>query len=89
MKQLIEIHIDALNLHGFPAKDRYRIAEAVQQELGRLLTERGLPASFRTGTSVPQLQTGAFEMQQHSPATQTGQGIAAALYNGFQQQQEV
>ena len=38
----IEAQIEELVLHGFPPSERYRIADAMQAELARLLTEQGL-----------------------------------------------
>ena len=37
----IEIQIDELVLNGFAAADRLRIADAIKQELARLVKERG------------------------------------------------
>ena len=42
----IVIEIDELVLHGFPPGERYRIGEAVQAELVRILGERGLPGAW-------------------------------------------
>jgi hypothetical protein len=45
----VELHIESLQLHGFARGDRDRIAAAVQAELQRLLSERGLPAQSQRG----------------------------------------
>ena len=36
----LNLHIEELVLHGFAPGDRYRIGEAVQQELTRLFAEQ-------------------------------------------------
>jgi hypothetical protein len=40
----IEVHIEELILHGFEAGNRWRIADALQQELRGLLTAKGVPS---------------------------------------------
>ena len=48
----IELHIEELVLHGFSPGDRYRIGEAVEQELTRLLADRGVPQSLAEGGEI-------------------------------------
>ena len=38
----IELHIEELLLHSFSPGDQYHIGEAVEQELSRLLADRGV-----------------------------------------------
>src|SRR5690242_11774302 len=39
----IALHIEEVVLHGFPARGRHAVGDAVQMELGRLLSTTGLP----------------------------------------------
>ncbi|MGD8752520.1 MAG: hypothetical protein PVG14_13915, partial [Anaerolineales bacterium] len=45
----VELNIEALLLHGFSPHERFRIAQAVERELARLLAEGGLPAAWSQG----------------------------------------
>jgi len=83
MKPNIELHIAELVLHGFPPGDRHRIAEAMQQELTRLLTEQGLPPSLQQAGEVPRLDGGAFIAQRHASPRSVGNQVAHAVYGGL------
>jgi len=48
----IELHIEELVLHGLSPGDRYRIGEAVEQELTRLLADQGVPESLERGGEI-------------------------------------
>jgi hypothetical protein len=45
MSPAVELHIDALVLHGVPRSHAARVGEALERELTRLLEERGVPAA--------------------------------------------
>jgi hypothetical protein len=75
----IVIEIDELVLHGFPPGERYRIGEAVQAELTRILGERGLPGAWTEG-SASRLDGGAFNVVSGMPAATIGAGAAEAVY---------
>ncbi len=72
----IRVHIEELVLHGFPASDRYRIAETVSSELQRLVVEGGLPEHVPGGDVI---RAGSVDVK---PAT-VGTQIAAAIYQGL------
>lgn len=82
MNQIVEIHIDSLTLHGFQHAERHAVAAVVQQELTRLLKENGLPDALQTGTSIPLVNAGAFQLQSAAPSG-AGEGIAGAVYNAL------
>ena len=75
----IVIEIDELVLHGFPPGERYRIGEAVQAELVRILGERGLPGAWAE-ESASRLDGGAFNLVSGMPATAISTGVAEAVY---------
>jgi hypothetical protein len=74
----IIIEIDELVLHGFPATDRYRIGEAVHEELARIFAERGLTEG-RPGSAGAVLDGNTFHAADMRFAT-IGAGVAEAVY---------
>ena len=79
----IELHIEELVLHGFAQGDRYRIGEAVEQELTRLLVDRGVPESLAGGGEIASVDGGAFEVAPGSGADVVGAQVAKAVYGGL------
>ena len=80
MPKNIELHIEELVLHGFSPGDRYRIGEAVERELSRLLADRGVPQSLERGGEVANMDGGGFEVAQGSSAQVIGTQVAKAVY---------
>jgi hypothetical protein len=76
----IELHIEELVLHGMEISDRYLIGEAFQQELTRLLTEKGLPRSLAQGGEIPRINAGTFEVQLGAKPEIIGVQIAHIIY---------
>ncbi len=79
----VELHIEELVLHGFAAKDRYAIGEAVQRELARLFAEQGVHSSLGKGYQVEKLDGGAFDVKQGSRADAIGTQVAQSVYGGL------
>jgi len=79
----IELHIEELVLHGFAPGDRYRIGEAVEQELSRLFAERDTLSSLAREREVAYLDGGAFEVTPGSGAEAIGVRVAQAVYGGL------
>jgi hypothetical protein len=79
----IELHIEELVLHGFSPGDRYRIGEAVEQELTRLLADRGVSQSLARGGEIGSVDGGAFEVAPGSRADVVGAQVAKAVYGGL------
>lgn len=77
----IEIYIDKLVLHGFAASDQYSIGSAIQEELSRLFTERGVPSSFQRGGNIEVLNGGQF--QRSGSREITGAHIAGLVYESL------
>ena len=59
------------------------LGAVVQQELARLLAERGLPADLARGGEVASLDGGEFQVKQGSKAQEIGAQIAQAVYGGL------
>jgi len=79
----VELHIEELVLRGFAPGDRYRIGEAVERELARLLDEQSVPPSLAQGSEVAGLDGGAFEVAHGSKAEAVGIQVAQAVYGGL------
>jgi hypothetical protein len=73
----IEVEIGELMLEGFPAGERHRIAESMAAELGRLLSERGVPEAAR---SCDQLRAGQVQGRTRDAGVQ----LARAVYRGLE-----
>ena len=60
----IELHIEELILQGFAPQDRFRISEAVQNELTRLLACEKLPSGpLQRNLEFPRLDAGSFHVR--------------------------
>jgi hypothetical protein len=70
----IEVQIEELVLHGFRPSERYPIADAVQAELARLLTEQGL--SVTNDLALEQLNADAIRLNPKARGETTGAQIA-------------
>ena len=79
----VRLRIEELVLDGFAPGDRYRIGEAVERELARLLAERGVPGALAAGGEAPQLDAGSFELAPTLSAEAIGARVAAAVYGGL------
>jgi hypothetical protein len=76
----IELHIDALVLHGFAPGDRHSIGAAVERELARLLDERGLPPPLGQRAELARLDGGSFDVTAGAHPNVIGAEIARAIY---------
>jgi hypothetical protein len=80
--------IEELVLHGFPRGERYRIGEALEQELTRLFAEKGVPDSLGRGGEVDLLRAGSFHVSVVSKPEGVGSQVAQAVYGGLSRWQE-
>lgn len=76
----VRVHIDELVLHGFPANARYSIGDATQQELARLLTERGVPQRMAEAGETARVNAGSFQVKQGATPNVIGALVAGAVY---------
>lgn len=77
----VHLHIERLVLEGFPARDRARIAAALQGELARALQAHGLPPGLlqggdRRALAAPPIRAGA------APEG-IGRAAARSVYGGL------
>jgi hypothetical protein len=83
MRQLIEIHINELNLHGFSGHDRYSIGSAVGNELVRLFREQGVPATLAQNVNIESLNAGTFLLKAGAKTVTVGTNVANSVYKGL------
>ena len=76
----ITFHIDELVLHGSAPGDPHRIADALQTELHRLISEQGAPAWAAESAFVPSLTSVPKPALAAAGPQVFGTGIAQAVY---------
>jgi hypothetical protein len=81
----INLHIERLVLDGLDIAREQRpvLQAAVEIELSRLLTERGLSPSLAQGVAVPRLSARDMQLTNMSRPTELGQQIAQSVYGGI------
>ena len=85
----VEIHVEELVLHGVPASQRHAVGEAMEQELARLFTERGVPEGLTAHGLTARPVVGhvdAGELTFHSgrPLRDLGAAVARSVYGRFE-----
>ena len=83
MKPDIELHIEELVLHGVSRSDARRLGASMEAELGRMLTERGLPAGLRGGAEIGAIDAGRMNLGAPARPESTGAAVAKAVYGGL------
>lgn len=78
----IEIHIDRLVLDGVGRSDSAAVASALQRELGRLASQSGIPAAWRDGATLTEVDAGSLQTTAGIRPEAVGVLIAQALYRG-------
>lgn len=81
--QSVELHIEELVLHGFEAAHRQVLADALERELCRLITEQGIPPPGPIGTSVRTIDAGEFAVLPGTKPGGMGTQVAASVYRGL------
>jgi len=79
----IELHIEELVLHGFSAGNRYAIADGLQLELVRLLTEENMSLLVTSDTRRESMDAGTFRLTPASRSELIGVQVAQALFGGL------
>ncbi|HVB59569.1 MAG TPA: hypothetical protein VNE61_00120 [Ktedonobacteraceae bacterium] len=79
----IDLHIDELILRDVPYAQRQRIAAAIEQELTRLLTERGVPPSLARGGFVPRIKLDDIQTAAGAKPAAIGNHIAQNIYSNL------
>lgn len=79
----VRLHIDDLIIDGAIVGDRQRIARAIERELERLITERGVPAALSESGAMPRLDGGQFELTPGAGPDRIGRQVARSVYRGL------
>lgn len=82
-RPIIDLHIDELILRDVSYAQRRRIAAAIEQELTRLLTERGVPPSLARGGFVPYLKLEDIQVAASAKPAAIGNQIAQHIYGNL------
>jgi hypothetical protein len=76
----VELHIEELVLHGFAPGDRFRIADAVEGELRRLVARHGLAGLAGGPPPIERLDAGAFRLASGDGPDRVGLRVARNVY---------
>ena len=74
----IELHIEELLLDGFNPRDRYRIADQIEQSLARTLSAAHTSWASHS-QAIDRLDAGAVALKKNAPAREVGSGVARAI----------
>lgn len=74
----LHVTIDHLVLPDMPPSQRVRLVEIIEQELGRLWMERGMPSAIAGGSLA--LEAAQVEITAGADAPTMGRQVAHALY---------
>jgi hypothetical protein len=80
---VFELHIEELVLHGFSARDRFAIGDAIKQELSRLIAEQALPQLFKKQVSIDRLDVSGFNVSAGAKPATVGAQLARTLHQRF------
>jgi hypothetical protein len=81
----VRLHIENLVLRGFAPADRRRIADRVQSELVRLMTDGHPMPSLKEPSFVERNDGGTIRISAGGSPQATGKQIAHAIYRSLQQ----
>jgi hypothetical protein len=83
LREHLTVHIGELVLEGCAPGDRWRIADAIEAELRRLMLEQGWPEDGPDGRHVEHLPAGALRLTWNAEGAR---GIAARLWESLRGQ---
>jgi hypothetical protein len=75
----VELELEELVLHGFPAADRGRIRAAVERALAARIAEGGLPRELAGGGALARLDGGRFAVERDASPESIGARVAEAI----------
>jgi hypothetical protein len=82
----VVVHIEELVLDGFVPGDRDRIADALKQELARMMSGGGPPGILKTSLALERIDGGQLKINVGSRPQATGTQIAQAVYGSLTRQ---
>lgn len=84
-RRIIELNIEEIVLQGFSESDKEILGAAFRKELGRLISEGGLPELMSRGGSF-RLDGGSFIIPRGQSAEQSGEHIAREIYGRWSEE---
>jgi hypothetical protein len=82
-KRRVTVQIDSLVLKGFRYEDRHAVAQGVQEELTRLLSEPGMVQRLSGAGHIPHLRVGQVNMAADAKPQQIGIAAANGIGKGL------
>lgn len=82
-QQLLQLEIGELVLHGFPSADRFEIANAVEQELMRLVANHGIHGLSPGSATIDRVGAGACRVEAGAQPRSVGTHIGQAVFEGL------
>lgn len=82
-RRRVTLQIDSLVLKGFRHEDRHAIAQGVQEELTRLLSEPGMVQRLSGTGHIPHLRVGQVNMAADAKPQQVGIAAANGIGKGM------
>jgi hypothetical protein len=79
----VELHIEELILRGLPPGSREGLAEAIEEEIRRLITEGGVPPGLSGLPGPVHLPRASFEVDPRPRAGSIGSQVGRALHRGW------
>ena len=81
----VNLNIERLVLEGFQLRpgEHALVGAAIERELSRLLSERGVSPQLLSGGALPRLDAGDMRLNGGETPRQVGKQIARALYGGI------
>lgn len=85
MMKKVNINIDRLVLDGFSYHDHRRISKALEQELSRLVIEKGAPSIAGT-LDISSVDAGQFNIGSGQSPSSIGVQVARSIYGSLSRQ---
>jgi hypothetical protein len=79
----VELHIEELMLHGVAPADRYRIGDAIENELTSLFAAHRILDLLAKSVEVDRVDVGGFQVERDSKSEGIGRQVARNVYIGL------
>lgn len=81
---ILELHIESMIVEGVDALDSDLLRLAIERELARIVTERGIPRSWSAANGTIAVPGGAFDLSEAADIGHVAAHIAGVVYGGLQ-----
>lgn len=83
MEYNLEFNIEQLIFEGFSSRERFRISNAIQQQLTRIFRENGIPTSLKNNGNINRLNLQNIDVPSGQKPETIGQQVAQNLYSAL------